>query len=355
MSGTRSSALSGPGTAPQAASRARGDRRDTSGRPVDGLGRFVAGRPCPRARCRAGGSSSVARVSAAPSLLHQSPSAARGGRLRRSAARGRRGSPRAAGRVRPGRPPVAARQGSITRRRVQCAACSAVPERRRRRSGEGSGVAQPADRRGSRRRDTPTLRPLQSCCVRVDTGKFDSSKRSVFPCLRATLPDGAGAGRGHQPRTGQELGGTRFRGPTGRCAGLKTGVPAVARASRGSAERRFRCGAPSAYRRPDQASAGAPVPEVCGVIERVRASNSLWQNPRGVRPAMHPARTTPLRPPTGRTGVLRCVSVEIHPVFLPHAPRGVLRCVSVEIRTRASPPPGELADLGAHVSFTTGC
>ena len=30
--------------------------------------------------------------------------------------------------------------------------------------------------------------------------------------------------------------------------------------------------------------------------------NSLWQNPRGVRPAMHPARTTPLRPPTGRTG-----------------------------------------------------
>ena len=43
--------------------------------------------------------------------------------------------------------------------------------------------------------------------------------------------------------------------------------------------------------------------------------NSLWQNPRGVRPAMHPARTTPLR------SVLRCVSVEIHPVFLPHAPR----------------------------------
>ena len=81
------------------------------------------------------------------------------------------------------------------------------------------------------------------------------------------------------------------------------------------------------------------------------AFNSLWQNSRGpvlpvgARPAMHPARTTPLRPPTGRTGVLRCVSVEIHQVFLPHAPR----------RTGASPPPGELADLGAHVSFTTGC
>ena len=70
-----------------------------------------------------------------------------------------------------------------------------------------------------------------------------------------------------------------------------------------------------------------------------QAVNSLWQNPRGVRPAMHPTRTTPLR------SVLRCVSVEIHPVFLPHAPR----------RTGASPPPGELADLGAHVSFTTGC
>ena len=167
MSGARSSALSGPGTAPQAASRARGDRRDTSGRPVDGLGRFVAGRPCPRARCSAGGSSSVARVSAAPSLLHQSPSAARGGRLRRSAARGRRGSPRAAGRVRPGGGRLslpdraASRAAAFNARRVQpCRSAGAAGPAR------GSGAAQPADRRGSRRRYTPTLRPLQPYCVR---------------------------------------------------------------------------------------------------------------------------------------------------------------------------------------------
>ena len=41
----------------------------------------------------------------------------------------------------------------------------------------------------------------------------------------------------------------------------------------------------------------------------------------------------------------RCASVEIHPVFLPHAP----------CQPGASPPPGELASLGAHVGSTTGC
>ncbi|CAI8022263.1 hypothetical protein GBAR_LOCUS13089, partial [Geodia barretti] len=76
---------------------------------------------------------------------------------------------------------------------------------------------------------------------------------------------------------------------------------------------------------------------------RWRRPSSLWQNPRGpvlpvgARPAIHPARTTPLRPPTGRTGVLRCVSVEIHLGqfsrwgLLPHAP----------CRPGASPPPGD--------------
>ena len=46
-----------------------------------------------------------------------------------------------------------------------------------------------------------------------------------------------------------------------------------------------------------------------------------------------------------------CVAVEIHPGqfsrwgLLPHAP----------CQPGASPPPGELAGLGAHVGFTTGC
>ena len=70
-----------------------------------------------------------------------------------------------------------------------------------------------------------------------------------------------------------------------------------------------------------------------------QAVNSRWQNPRGVRPAIHPARTASLR------AAHRCVSVEIHSVFLPHAP----------CQPGASPPPGELADLGAHTGFTTGC
>ena len=61
--------------------------------------------------------------------------------------------------------------------------------------------------------------------------------------------------------------------------------------------------------------------------------------------------TTPLRPPTGRTGVLRCVSVEIHAVFLPHAP-----CQPGPHRENWAPP-GELglAALGAHPGSTTGC
>ena len=48
---------------------------------------------------------------------------------------------------------------------------------------------------------------------------------------------------------------------------------------------------------------------------------------------------------------LRCVSVEIHSGqfsrwgLLPHAP----------CQPGASPPPGELANLGAHAGSTTGC
>ena len=53
------------------------------------------------------------------------------------------------------------------------------------------------------------------------------------------------------------------------------------------------------------------------------SGGSAARRPDASRQRNHSA----LRPPTGRTGVLRCVSVEIHSVFLPHAPR----------RTGASP------------------
>ena len=59
----------------------------------------------------------------------------------------------------------------------------------------------------------------------------------------------------------------------------------------------------------------------------------------------------------------RCVSVEIHPGqfsrwgLLPHAPcqPGPHREDWPHRENWASPPPGELAGLGAHVGFTTGC
>ncbi len=63
------------------------------------------------------------------------------------------------------------------------------------------------------------------------------------------------------------------------------------------------------------------IPAKQPVVEPARRSasdpsrpNSRWWNPRGVRPAIHPGQTASLR------AAHRCVSVEIHSVFLPHAP-----------------------------------
>ena len=133
--------------------------------------------------------------------------------------------------------------------------------------------------------------------------------------------------------------------------------------------------------------------------------DSRWQNPRGpvlpvgARAAIHPAKTAgggthaaqfsrwglgrrsipakqPVRKPdaafgsspgggsagdpsrlTASRAAHRCVSVEIHSGqfsrwgLLPHAP-----CQADPHRENwASPPPGELAALGAHPGFTTGC
>ena len=63
---------------------------------------------------------------------------------------------------------------------------------------------------------------------------------------------------------------------------------------------------------------------------------------------MKPARRSagdPSRLTASLRAAHRCVSVGIHPVFLPRAP----------CQPGASPPPGGLAGLGAHVGSTTGC
>ena len=93
-----------------------------------------------------------------------------------------------------------------------------------------------------------------------------------------------------------------------------------------------------------------------------RSSLRFGRNTPGIPPSR--ALSAGRLAPTGRTGqprrsrgfhhrllpaslraAHRCVSVGIHPVFLPHAP----------CQPGASPPPGELAGLGAHAGSTTGC
>ncbi len=112
--------------------------------------------------------------------------------------------------------------------------------------------------------------------------------------------------------------------------------------------------------KPTRRSAGDP-----SRLNRVAARRSslrFSRNTPGIPPS--PALSAGRLAPTGRTdrprrsrgfhhrlftaslrAAHRCVSVEIHPVFLPHAP----------CQLGASPPPGELASLGAHVGSTTGC
>ena len=63
------------------------------------------------------------------------------------------------------------------------------------------------------------------------------------------------------------------------------------------------------------------------------------------QPVVKPTRRSAGDPSRLNRAAHRCVSVGIHAVFLPHAP----------CQPGASPPPGELAGLGAHVGFITGC
>ena len=117
---------------------------------------------------------------------------------------------------------------------------------------------------------------------------------------------------------------------------------------------------------PTRRSAGDP-----SRLNRVAARRSslrFGRNTPGIPPSR--ALSAGRLAPTGRTGrprrsrgfhhrlftaslraAHRCVSVEIHQVFLPHAP-----CQPDPHRENwASPPPGELAGLGAHAGSTTGC
>ena len=118
--------------------------------------------------------------------------------------------------------------------------------------------------------------------------------------------------------------------------------------------------------KPARRSAGDP-----SRLNRVAARRSslrFGRNTPGIPPSR--ALSAGRLAPTGRTGqprrsrgfhhrlltaslraAHRCVSVEIHPVFLPHAP-----CQPDPHRENwASPPPGGLASLGAHPGSTTGC
>ena len=177
------------------------------------------------------------------------------------------------------------------------------------------------------------------------------AKQPVAKPTRPSSPGGGSAGDPSRQTTGSETHAAQFsRWGLGRRS-----IPAkqpVAKPTRPSS--------------PGGGSAGDP-----SRLNRVAARRSSLRFGRNTPGPVLPVGAPPSRAlsagrlaPTGRTGqprrshgfhhrlftaslcgALRCVSVEIHPVFLPHAP----------CQPGASPPPGELAALGAHVGFTTGC